>query len=239
MADREEAMGDICDYNQAGTVRVLKQYNQLYKSYPDDLHSCLQTNASGAATMEGVPNAQAANMTETAGVFNYTAEALSAEEVLSLKAAGIDSIAYGNTPPGEAVATTSYVVKVDSTWKDDGDAEYSFDGQSITDWCAKDVNGDGTADTGEVIALWIAPTVDWTPDVANANQDWTNGAVQLSIDLEGQCPIPAEGVGGQDVAFAYYMAYFWVDDTTGRTADDIVSARLIGTSCPECGIMNP
>ncbi|NMA45119.1 MAG: type II secretion system protein GspG, partial [Lentisphaerae bacterium] len=28
MADREEALGDVCDYNQAGTVRVLKQFKQ-------------------------------------------------------------------------------------------------------------------------------------------------------------------------------------------------------------------
>ena len=29
-ADREEAMGDVCDYNQAGTVRVLSQYADMF-----------------------------------------------------------------------------------------------------------------------------------------------------------------------------------------------------------------
>ena len=87
---------------------------------------------------------------------------------------------------------------------------------------------------GEVVVLWIAPTTDWSGQIENANNDWTKGAVELSIDLEGQCPIPTKDTQtiADEASFAYYMAYF-------KAYNDGTPAKLIGTTCPECGVMNP
>ena len=121
---------------------------------------------------------------------------------------------------------------------DDGDpaAEMTFDGIAITNWESGDLDGDGTVEDNEegegvVLVFWIAPTTDWSADIA-PNKDWGNGNVDLGIDLEGQCPIPAEAASGEEVAFAYYMAYF-------KVYNDGTAAKMIGSTCPECGVLNP
>lgn len=225
-ADREEALGDICDYNNAGTTRVLKQYKQLYGVYPNDLHSGLDAAAAGADPMDGLPSELAANMGQTG-----TVHALTADQVGSLNAAGIESIAFDTGLNRAPLAEDVTVTRVATGWVDDEGNDYSFDGIPVhgatNSW---EAGFTGEAD-GIVIALFIAPTTNWEGGNGGAG-DWTKGNVQYGMDLVGSCPIPTEGINGEP-DFAYYMAYFKVYN------DATIAARLIGSSCPECGILNP
>lgn len=236
-ATREDALGNICDYNQAGTVRVLKQFKQLTGYYPTDMHCGMQGNATDALAMAGLPDAQATHMGDAATACP-SAVALTDYHVNSLVKAGIKSYCYGTglnrvelteiaTPSG--ADTTNFVVSADGWLADDGNS-MTFDGVSIADWEAAATAPDKKA--GDIVVFWIAPTTDWDTQ-AIANNDWSGGNVEMGIDLEGQCPIPATSTDADgEVSFAYYMAYF-------KVYDDGSAARLVGTTCPECGIMNP
>ncbi len=233
-ADREEALGDVCDYNQAGTVRVLKQYNNLVGKFPADMHNGLQGVMATSAAMEGLPSAQTEHMVTDIAT---TRHSLTANQAASLTAAGITSICSGTGLTSTAVAADVNVAIAASAaganpWNDDSGSEMTFDGILISDWA------DGTAGpswnagkAGPVVVLWIAPTTDWAAG-AGDNNDWSKGNVEYGIDLEGKCPIPTAAASGDEVSFAYYMAYF-------KVYDDGSPARLIGTTCPECGVMNP
>ena len=161
----------------------------------------------------------------------------------SLRAAGITSVCYGTglqrasipataTPDGSAT-TVAVVTAHDGTdpWNDDEGSEMTFDGLSITQWMtgASGVtpSWDSANGAGEIVVLWIAPTTDWTASPASANNDWTKGAVEMGIDIQGQCPIPAEDTQATagEASFAYYMAYF-------KVYNNGAAARLIGTTCP-------
>ena len=235
-ADREEALGSVCDYNQAGTVRTLKQYSNVFGLYPNQFHTGLTAetvtdSTANGTVMDGIPSAQNANLGHLAPA-NYIIN-LSPDQVGSLSAAGITDFAYGDGYNIVSVNGTAPVLSIydgTNTWKDDSDPadDYTFDGATVADWEAG-TGPDGRA--GEVICLWITPTLDWSVNQESANKDWTGGNLEMEISLEGQCPIPAEGISG-DPEFAYYMAYF-------KVYSDGTAAKLIGTSCPECGIMNP
>jgi type II secretory pathway pseudopilin PulG len=241
-ANREDALGDVCDYNQAGTVRVLKQYRQLFGHYPADMHTALQSDATTAVAMEGLPDAQedhmiAATVTDPCPSLHT----LTALEATSLTTAGITSVCHGTGLNSTAVAESVNVVVANngSPWLDDGEtpAEMTFDGVSLTNWAAGTNTPSWDTGAGVVVVLWIAPTTDWsrqdeTAGGRSANNDWTNGAVEMGIDIDGQCPIPNAAASGDEVSFAYYMAYF-------KVYSDGSPARLIGTTCPECGVMNP
>lgn len=235
-ADREDAIGDVCDYNQAGTVRVLKQYKQLTGVYPDDMHNGMTSTGSDAVAMGGIPDAQAPNMLDN---IETTRHALTANEAISLAEAGIDSICSGTGLNRTVVAEGVNVATCTTDWLDDTPASYSFDGVGIADWLSGDIDGNGTAGDsdidegpGVVVVFWIAPTTNWEVDQENANKDWGKGNVELGIDLEGQCPVPVENMTGGEPDFSYYMAYF-------KVYSDGSTAKLIGTSCPECGVINP
>lgn len=231
-ADREEALGNVCDYNQAGTVRVLHEFSGIYGVYPNDMHNGLNGTTTAATAMDGLPGAQEDNMvTNIAG----TRHELTAEEAESLAAAGVSDVCSGVGFNETPLAAGTVVCELTDDWVDDGGAAYTFDGISLADWRAS--TNSGTSD-GTIVVLWITPTVDWdNPGQESANKDWTAGAVKLSLALEGQCPIPAEGLDG-DPEFSYYMAYFLVD-ADADTSGEVDAAKLIGTSCPECGVMNP
>lgn len=240
-ADREEALADVCDYNQAGTVRVLKQYKQLTGVYPDQMHTGL-ASATAAGAIAGLPDNQTYNMVTNAAV-NQTV--LTAEEVASLTAAGIDTVCSGTGLNVNNVAATTFVAHVaggtaiawvgdEDTSGDgsigDGDAEMTFDGATVTEWVTDSNPMDGKA--GSIVCLWIAPTIDWAA-ASGGNGDWSKGNVNLGIDLAGKCPIPAKSTAdGVDPEFAYYLAYF-------KCYTDGTAAKLIGTTCPECGSLNP
>ncbi len=247
-ADREEAMGDVCDYNQAGTVRVLNQYADMFGAYPSGMHNGMQDYQSDPVAMKGLPEAQEDHMVTK---ISSTRLALSADQAESLKAAGITQIAYGDGYQIADVATGVFVAQAcaaDGTnpWNDDSNPpqEITFNGVALSDWAqgtagSTPVWNQGKA--GPVVCLWITPTIDWAKG-NGGNSDWTKGAVEYGISLEGKCPIPtaATSQGGADdeVSFAYYMAYFKVFDKADPS-DPVTPARMIGSTCPECGVLNP
>jgi competence protein ComGC len=232
-ANREEALGSVCDYNQAGSVRTLKQYENLVNAYPADLHTGLQGTDATAEAMEGLPSAQTEHMvTDIAD----TRLALSANQAASLAAAGIDSVASGTGLNTTAVAEDVNVAAAcaadgSNPWFDDGGVEMTFDGIAISDWATATGTPSWDASAGPVVCLWIAPTVNWSAGSGD-NNDWSKGNVELAIDMEGQCPIPTAAASGDEVSFSYYMAYF-------KVYDDGSPARMIGSTCPECGVLNP
>ena len=242
-AVREDAIGDVCDYNQAGTVRVLKEFKQLYNHYPTGMHTGLQTSATGAFAMVGLPDAQKDHMGEPGAetpVACPSTMVLTENLAKSLADAGIDTVCYDagydpqelSTTEGE---TTTYLYVVSATgWKDDGGNDMTFDGLKIADWETGTATPawDRENGAGKVVVLWITPTTDWTPDFDTVNNDWSKGSVRMSLDLPGKCPVPVEDIDGGDPDFAYYMAYF-------KVYDNGAPARLIGTTCPECGVLNP
>ena len=68
-ADREEALGSICDYNQAGTVRTLRQFASMMGHYPNQFHTGLYTETAttkgavgSTGVMPGLPGAQKSNI---------------------------------------------------------------------------------------------------------------------------------------------------------------------------------
>jgi type II secretory pathway pseudopilin PulG len=135
-ANREEALGDVCDYNQAGTVRVLKQYNSLVNAYPADMHNGLQGTADTSVAMEGLPGAQEDHMVNNIA---DTRHALTADQATSLSAAGITSITSGTGLNSTAVAADVNVAAAcaadgSNAWLDDGGVEMTFDGIDISDW---------------------------------------------------------------------------------------------------------
>jgi prepilin-type N-terminal cleavage/methylation domain-containing protein len=237
-ADREEAMGDVCDYNQAGTVRVLTQYADMFGAYPAGMHNGLDGTDATAEAMEGLPGAQEEHMVTDIAT---TRLELSADQADSLAAAGITSVASGT---GYSITTVEEEVNVaqacaddgENPWFDDGGVEMTFDGVAISDWAtgaagSPSWNEDGGA--GPVVCLWITPTVDWASAQGDGgNSDWTKSSVEYGISMEGKCPIPVVPASGDEVSFAYYMAYF-------KVFNDGTAARMIGSTCPECGVLNP
>lgn len=229
-ASREDAIGDVCDYNQAGTLRVLNQYYDMYGKYPKDLHNGMTSTDSGAVAMPGLPDFQGGNMVSN---ITTTRHALLTNEATSLIEAGIESICSSNGLHSTAVATGVYVARCTTNWVDDSESPYTFNGMDIAEWESASGTPSWDATNGIVVTLWVAPTTDWSANQGDSgNNDWTKGAVDYGISLAGQCPVPTTSINGKEPDFAYYMAYF-------KVYSDGTKARLIGTSCPECGVLNP
>lgn len=159
-ADREEAMGDVCDYNQAGSVRVLTQYNDMFGAYPAGMHNGLEDTTATAVAIEGLPDAQTGHMvTDIAD----TRLALSADQAASLIAAGITTVASGT---GYNITTVAADVNVaaacaddgSNPWLDDGGVEMTFDGIAISDWA--------TATAGRRLHIRHVDAVDIGPFLA-------------------------------------------------------------------------
>jgi prepilin-type N-terminal cleavage/methylation domain-containing protein len=255
-ADREEALGDVCDYSQSGTLRVLKQFKQLTGTLPDGMHNGLTGVGGDATAIDGLPEAQSYNMTASDpldidgdgqtddGVFSVTLHSLTAEEAASLQAAGIDYICSGTGLQITDIAEGIFVAQCTDAWYDDTPAQYTFDGIGVADWISGDLDGSGVAgdsasdeESGTIVVLWVAPTINWDSATGD-NSDWGHGNVSLGLDLEGQCPIPAAGVNGTDPEFGYYMAYIKAYQGSANP-EEATPAKLVGTSCPECGVLNP
>ncbi len=242
-ADREEAMGDVCDYNQAGTVRVLTQYADMFGAYPSGMHNGMQDVTGTPEAMEGIPDAQEKHMVTDIGTTRLT---LNADQAKSLVDAGIKTVAYGtgyqiaDVEDGTIVAAAC-AADGSNAWLDDSDPaqEITFNGILLSDWAQATANRtpiwNERGGAGPVVCLWITPTIDWAKG-DGGNTDWTKGAVEYGISVEGKCPIPTASTsqGGADVevSFAYYMAYF-------KVFNDGTPARMIGSTCPECGVLNP
>jgi hypothetical protein len=171
---------------------------------------------------------------------------LDANQAKSLVDAGITKIAYGTgyqtvNVAQDVVVAAACAADGSNPWNDDSDPpqEITFNGVALSDW-ARATGGNSPVwneqgGAGPVVCLWITPTIDWSKG-DGGNSDWTKGAVEYGISLEGKCPIPTSSTsqGGADVevSFAYYMAYF-------KVFNDGTPARMIGSTCPECGVLNP
>ena len=145
-------------------------------------------------------------------------------------------MAYSNGYNLASVAADVRVARCTTSWVTDEEIGYTFDGLGISAWETGTAtpswdSGSGFG-PGIVVVLWVTPTTDWSGKGDGGNNDWTKGEVELGITLAGQCPVPVASATGGDPDFAYYMAYFKVYDSGAK-------ARLIGTSCPECGVLNP
>jgi prepilin-type N-terminal cleavage/methylation domain-containing protein len=241
-ADREKALADVCDYNQAGTLRTLQQYYDIYGIFPNNLHVGLDAATTAGIAMPGLPEAQVANMVTTGD--NYTAPSVLTDgQAESLFNAGITNVAYGtgyNLVPictvdgnGEYDAVDGDVAYPTVTdWTDDASEAISFNGLEIADWEAAT---NPYKKAGRVLCFWITPTLDWDnhKNTVAVNKDWTKGGVDLKVSLPGKCPIPVSNLAGSDEPdFSYYMAYV-------LAFNDATKAVLIGSSCPEDGVLNP
>ncbi|MDR2438206.1 MAG: prepilin-type N-terminal cleavage/methylation domain-containing protein [Planctomycetaceae bacterium] len=195
MGDREDALEGICSYNQAGTLRTLRQYEAMTGKLPNGMHTGLQTNASSATPMQLPPAFQENLKLNTVNIYTLTTA-----DVAALEEAGITKLAYGTgsaSATGDAAlgyetvtATTSNVIKIAANWQSDG-AAFTFNAKGIPAWEAE-----GYAN---IIALFITPTVDWT---SASSGGWVKG-FNVSMDIPGTCPIPND----ENTEFAYYVAY--------------------------------
>lgn len=218
---RETALLDVCDYNQAGTARTLVQYANLYGQLPDAMHTGLVDETSADDDGDNLMD-----MPEDAvDNFSNSTIALTAGTAASLIAGGLDNLAYDEGFNLVPVAAGLFVAVVDSDWENDEGEEFTFRGRSLEDLGVVDGSGDAPGPDGILIPLFITPTIDWTTGYGS-DADWSGGNMQLAIALEGSCPIPV------DAEFRYYIAYV-------MAFEDGSAARLIGTSCPEHGVLNP
>ena len=234
---RHDAVELISDYNQAGTARTLVQYRALYNQLPNQMHTGLVEENAGdgdafvAANVMDVPGDLMANLVRAG-----SREELSNANIRSLNRVGITDLAYGSgynivalpdisEVDWDTAAQTGsglHLITLHDAWVPEAGGTWTFRGRTPSQIA------DDTADE-RIIALFIAPTMDWeSGPEGRPVDDWSQGELTLTIELEGKCPVPT------DVDFRYYMAFLRVHGGNGRTRAD-----LVGTACPECGILNP
>lgn len=253
--DSESAAKDTaCDYNQAGTLRYLQMFRSANGVYPTGFH----TGGDDAGwTITGANKVVKLTTCSTHNFENAsTTTALTPEMINSLKAAGIVSLAYGTevakaiTGAGaEAISVKSVTASADkdtATWTEELDpltgevvstgAPLTFRGVNIGWIAAAGAATDTTAltdeqllfrttdeDTFAVVPLYVAPTIDWE----HYYKDGPNDS-KVSISMTGKCPWGA-GSGAAN----YYIAFFKVYTEPGTET----AAKLLCTSCPDCGIL--
>ncbi|MDR1959651.1 MAG: prepilin-type N-terminal cleavage/methylation domain-containing protein [Planctomycetaceae bacterium] len=195
MGDRTAALTNICDYNQAGTLRTLRQYEAFTSGkLPNGLHSGL-VSSTGTDFMD-LPAAFKKNLTGSV-------EALTGNEVAALNSIGITELAYGSGDPDghEIEESLGYktleagdnVIICTEDWVDDANNPYSFNGKGLHYLLDHD-------SYTKVIPVFITPTTDWT---SSQSGNWVKG-FNVSMDIAGSCPVP------DDVEFAYYVAYIGI-----------------------------
>jgi hypothetical protein len=204
MGSREDALEGIDSYNQAGTLRTLRQFQAMTNKLPTGFHSGLQANGSVSSEdglMKGFPDAFKANFADDGS----DVVQLSSAEAAALAELGVTSIAYGEGDPEAttkdlalgyaAVSETSqpWVISVGENWTGDGESIgkggrlYTFNSKGI-----KTLKAEGYSN---VIALFLTSTVDWEKE----SQGWVKG-FSVKMEIPGSCPIP-------QTDFAYYIAY--------------------------------
>jgi hypothetical protein len=195
MGTREDALEGICSYNQAGTLRTLRQYEAMTGQLPDGLHTGLDDTAASNAPMKLPPAFQKNLATDSTNGCIYS---LQAPDVAALKNAGINKLAYGTgdaTLTGDAalgyelVATSKKVIAVNSNWTSDN-APFTFNGKGVPA-----LNAEGYE---HIITLFVAPTTDWSAP----STGWVKG-FSVKMDIPGTCPVPND----ENTEFAYYVAY--------------------------------
>ncbi|MDR2345490.1 MAG: prepilin-type N-terminal cleavage/methylation domain-containing protein [Planctomycetaceae bacterium] len=198
MGSREDALEGICTYNQAGTLRTLRQYEAMTGQLPDGLHSGLLAS-DGTNAMSSIADALAANIKQSSDA--GAIKGLTTDEVTALNNIGITKLAYGlGNPDGDSndeilgyqdISTTTNVIHVVDGWLSDGDP-FTFNGKSL-----KVLLGEGYS---SIIPLFLSPTTDWD---AHKSSGWVKG-FSVKLEIPGVCPIP------EYAEFAYYVAYIGI-----------------------------
>jgi prepilin-type N-terminal cleavage/methylation domain-containing protein len=243
VSSEEEAKDTACDYNNYGSFRYVSMYNSVNGAYPSAMDTGL--NAAGDNFVGMYPLFTAYNLANTDAT---TLSTLTAGEAASLEAAGIHTITSdaGQTSIEEVVAAGLEVFKITSSATDNWTEEIVYTGATELDLSdigavqaaitagdfdtsgAGDVtiNGSNFRDYTDantvVIPLWIGTNTNW-------EQYWDGGEYQESkvgMAIPGRCPWLGE-------EYRFYICFYQVD-TTGTNP-----AKLIGTTCPECGSLNP
>jgi prepilin-type N-terminal cleavage/methylation domain-containing protein len=200
MGDRDTALNSVDKYNQAGTLRTLRQYEAMTGELPNGLHTGLQAADGTDGVMPGVSATLQANVTTMGSVV-----ALSPDDVTALRKIGIQQLACGTGNPDahtlattlgyQNVSTTLYTLSLpmgeDSLWKDKNGKTLSFNGKGL--------HYLGHASYTKVIPLFIAPTAQWNAEGKN----WVKG-FSVSMDIPATSPLPESG------EFPYYIAYIGI-----------------------------
>jgi prepilin-type N-terminal cleavage/methylation domain-containing protein len=225
------------DASQYGTLRQVSNFRSINGVYPSRLHTGSETEDSLTVmgTADGVPD-----LTELAAT-NFTHHsqwlALSEEQAKSLASAGIVRLAYGGFDGGSGTAPAVFSETADgihvaaitetvtTDWEGE-DGEVTINGVKLADYIYADpYDAANSVSDGIVVPLFAAPTADW--------DNYYLGGVEakypskVGVAQVGACPWLEAGA-----SFRYYICYFKVYNNGDP-------AKLIGTSCPECGPLNP
>ena len=233
-----EAKDAGCDYSQYGTMRTLTQFRSLNGVYPTGWHTGLEaatspdvkTGLMGILSSAKMPEITAGNIDKGSSISKLTQN-----EINSLAAAGIGSLGFGYGEEAVKPTTDTTVVRMDKQWFEDSSFDWAakagtigtatpvtFNGRDYAKLKAKYItNGNYSG----FIVLFASPTVDWENYYTGGDLDAPT-ASKVSVAQEGKCPWVKD-------IFGYYIGYFAVDGVNST------KAKLIGTTCPECGPLNP
>lgn len=255
------AKDTACDYNQAGTLRYLNMFKSANGVYPSGFHTGLDSsnavldNLTVAASYNFGTASESTNLTEAmteslqnAGIVSLAYDKSGLAESL---VAGVDD-GSGNITGGSVVravsTSTDWTEAIDpATGEIDASADepLTFRGVPISDIAAlgaaattpSEAVGDIAANAihnfrkdGEpafkIVPLFVAPTVDWETYYSDGPND-----SKVSISLAGKCP------WGDDGTARYYIAFFKVYTAANTSDNEVPAAKLLATSCPDCGIL--
>jgi prepilin-type N-terminal cleavage/methylation domain-containing protein len=204
MGDRDAALNSVDKYNQAGTLRTLRQYEAFTGNLPNGLHTGLMQD-DGTADSDGNTIMPGVSSTFTANVTKGSVTTLSQDDADALEAIGITELAYGHGEPdghdldealgyAEVSALPSVIVlptTVVDLWEDKNGKPLTFNGKGV-----HYLGHEGY----KVIPLFIAPTAEWE---AEGGKLWVKG-FKTGMDIPATSPLPESG------EFPYYIAYIGI-----------------------------
>lgn len=260
-SDSESSAKDaVCDYNQAGTLRYLNMFKAANGVYPSGFHTGL---AEDGSVLDNLTVAATHNFTNASTLHNLTeTEIKSLTNAGIVKLAYDKTGLASNLSAGEeneGTVTGASVVRTVNTgspyWTEEMTADgtvnatgaaLTFRGASLSDIAA--LGAATTYDSATftnttipvgaagnfrsssepsfvIVPMFVAPTVDWDHYYTDGEND-----SKISIALAGKCPWGDAGTA------RYYITFFKVY-TAAKANGDIPAAKLLATSCPDCGIL--